>query len=186
MSWAIKNPSLVRSIYEDPTVAGAWGPYCEERAKEMGYDDQPNSRFMQLQNQLLAAVRVIHDVRLAMGKMSWEDSVESLIDYMGMDRICAEAESRRFVYTPGDPCAHFWGRERLKELRRWAKDRLEGRFTDQYFHTTLLKSGPIPLSLSRRELEHAIAEELRRPPEEAGKSHAKSPKKAAAPAGRRK
>ena len=64
-------------------------------AKEMGYDDQPASRFMQLQNQLLSAVRVIHDVRLSLGKMSWEDSVESLIDYMGMDRICAEAEARR-------------------------------------------------------------------------------------------
>ena len=171
MSWAIKNPSLIRSVFEDPTMAGAWGPYCEERAKEMGYDDQPASRFMQLQNQLLAAVRVIHDVRLALGKMSWEDSVESLIDHMGMDRICAEAESRRYVYTPGDPCAHFWGRERLKELRRWAKDRLEARFTESFFHTTLLKSGPVPLFLSRRELEHQIAEELRRPPDEHDKKH---------------
>ena len=171
MSWAIKNPSPVRALYEDPTVAGAWGPYCEERAKELGYDDQPASRFMQLQNQLLAAVRVMLDVRLACGKIGWEDTVESLIDYMGMDRICAEAEARRFVYTPGDPCAHFWGRERLKELRRWAKDRLEARFTESYFHTTFLQSGPIPLPLSRRELDHHITEELRRPPDEDRKGH---------------
>lgn len=165
MSWALKNPSPVRALCEDTAMTGSWGPYCEERAKEMGYDDQPASRFMQLQNQLLAAVRVIHDVRIAGGKMGWEDSVESLIDYMGMDRICAEAESRRYVYTPGDPCAHFWGRERLKELRRWAKDRLETRFSDVFFHTALLQSGPIPIALARRELDARITEELRRPPD---------------------
>jgi uncharacterized protein (DUF885 family) len=106
-----------------------------------------------------------------------------------MDRICAESESRRYVYTPGDPCAQFWGRDHLKEVRRWAKDRLEARFTESFFHTTLLKSGPIPLALSRRELDHAIAEELRRPPDEhdhrKGHGHA-SPAKAKAKAARKK
>ena len=174
MSWAIKHPSLVRSLYEDAPVQGGWGPYCEERAKELGFDDTPPSRFMQLQAQVLAAVRVMADVRISCGKLGWQDTVELLIDELGMDRICAEAEARRYVYTPAASSAHLWGRERLKELRRWAKDRLEARFTETFFHASILQSGPLPIPLLRRELDARIAEELRRPPD-APKAHAPAP-----------
>jgi uncharacterized protein (DUF885 family) len=165
MSWAIRHPSLLRALYEDPAVAGGWGPYCEERAKEMGYDDLPPQRFMYLQAQLLQAVRVVADVRLSCGKLGWQDCVEMLIDRLGMDRICAEGEARRYVYTPAASCLQLWGRERLRELRKWARDRMEGRFTESFFHGSLLRCGPVPLHVLRRELDAKIAEELRRPPD---------------------
>src|SRR5262245_740145 len=46
-SWAIRHASPLRLLYEDPAMVGGWGHYCEERAKEMGFDDTPPSRFMQ-------------------------------------------------------------------------------------------------------------------------------------------
>jgi hypothetical protein len=104
-----------------------------------------------------------------------------LIDYLGMDRVCAEAETRRFVVQPGVPTLHWWGREKLKELRKWAKDRMETRFSDTFFHMTILHAGVLPPPLLKRELEFKIAEELRRPPDE--HPHKKDDKKHHAPAG---
>jgi uncharacterized protein (DUF885 family) len=174
-SWAIRHPSPLRALYEDPATAGGWGQYCEERAKEMGFDDTPPSRFMQMQSGVLSAVRVVLEHKLAAGKLSAPQAVESLIDYLGMDRICAEAEARRYVTQPGVASTHYWGKARIRELKRWTKDRMEGRYAETFFHTTLLASGPIPFPLLRRELDRKIAEELRRPPDHGRDEHRKEP-----------
>jgi uncharacterized protein (DUF885 family) len=183
--WAIKHPSPLRSLFEDPATIGGWGFYCEERAKEIGYDDTPPSRFMQLQNMLLQAVRILIDVKLASGKMTINQSVEALIDYLATDRVCAEAETRRYITAPGVPIVHFTGREAVKELRKWAKDRLGPRFTETFFHSAFLQSGPIPIPFVKRELELRIEEELKRPLEKPKEEHPrKEEKKHAAPAGK--
>lgn len=163
MAWAVRHPSPLRALYEDPVVGPAWGDYAAERAREMGYDDSPAVRFMHLQGSILTAVRALLDVRLSSGRMGVREAVENLIDRVGMDRVCAEAELRRYLTFPGAEALAFWGRERLRELRRAARGRLESRFTDAFFHTALLRSGPVPVPLLRRELEARIAEELRRP-----------------------
>lgn len=175
MCWAARHPSPLRSLYEDPPLAGGWPHYVEERAREMGFEDAPPSRFMQLQATLLAAVRVLVDARLASGQLSFPQAVDALIDHLGMDRVCAEAEVRRFVTAPGAPPAHLWGRERIKELRKWAREKLGARFSDTFFHTALLKSGAAPVPVVRRELERRIAEELARPAEKPREEAARKP-----------
>jgi hypothetical protein len=170
---------MLRLIYEDPATAGGWAHFCEERAKEMGHDDTPQSRFMQMQSAILADVRVMIDAKISTGKMTYQQSIETLIDYLGMDRVCAEAETRRFVVQPGVPTLHWWGREKMRDLRKWAKDRMEARFSDLFFNMTVLHAGALPPPLLKRELEIKIVEELRRPPEE---HHKKDDKKHHAPA----
>lgn len=181
MCWAARHPSPLRSLYEDPPLAGGWPHYVEERAREMGFEDTPPSRFMQLQAMLLAAVRVLVDARLASGKLGFPQAVDALIDYLGMDRVCAEAEVRRFVTAPGAPPAHLWGRERVKELRKWAREKMGARFSDAFFHTALLQSGAAPVPVVRRELELRIAEELRRPAEKPRDEAARKPSGRRAP-----
>jgi hypothetical protein len=162
---------MPRLIYEDTAAAGGWALYCEERAKEMGHDDTPPSRFMQMQSMILSAVRVMIDAKISTGKMTYQQSIETLIDYLGMDRVCAEAETRRYVVQPGVPTLHWWGREKLKDLRRWAKDRMEARFTDTFFHMAILHAGVLPPAVLKRELDYRITEELRRPPDRPKDDH---------------
>jgi len=172
-SWAARHPSMPRLIYEDTASAGGWALYCEERAKEMGHDDTPPSRFMQMQSMILSSVRVMIDAKISAGKMTYQQSIETLIDYLGMDRVCAEAETRRYVVQPGVPTLHWWGRERYRELRKWAKDRMEARFTDSFFHMAILHAGVLPPALMKRELDYRITEELRRPPDRPKDDHHK-------------
>jgi uncharacterized protein (DUF885 family) len=175
MAWAVRHASPIRAIYEDALTAGGWGHYCEERAKEMGYDDTPPARFMQMQAGVLAAARASIDVRLGTGRMTYAQAVDALIDILAMDRVCAEAEVRRTVTHPGVSAAHFWGRERLKDLKRWARNRMGARFSETFFHTALLRAGPLPPPLLKRELDLRIAEELRRPEEARKEGEAKAP-----------
>jgi uncharacterized protein (DUF885 family) len=170
-SWAARHASPTRLIYEDTASAGGWAHYCEERAKEMGHDDTPPSRFMQMQSMILASVRVMIDAKISTGKMTYQQSIETLIDYLGMDRVCAEAETRRYVVQPGVPTLHWWGREKMKDLRKWAKDKMESRFSDLFFHLSILHAGVLPPPLLKRELEHKITEELRRPPDRPKEDH---------------
>ena len=94
-----------------------------------------------------------------------------------------EAETRRFVVQPGVPTLHYWGREKFKDLRKWAKDKMEARFTDNFFNMTILHAGVLPPPLLKRELEFKIAEELRRPPDEHHKKDDKKHHAAAAHGG---
>ncbi len=63
-AWASHHPSLVRSFARDPIVSEGWAHYCEERMRELGYDDTPPSRFMMVQEELFNAVRVVMDVKI--------------------------------------------------------------------------------------------------------------------------
>jgi uncharacterized protein (DUF885 family) len=177
LAWATRHPSVFRALTDDGAMAEGWGLYCEERAKEMGYDDTPPSRFGQLQAAVLAAVRVIIDVKLSTGRMLYQEAIETLIDHLGMDRICAEAEVRRYVATPGAQVAPFWGRERIKDLKKWAREKMTARFSETFFHTALLQCGPIPYPLLRRDLELRILEELRKPVEKPKEEHRKEDRK---------
>src|SRR6185436_7726432 len=73
----------------------------------------------------------------------------------------------------------WWGREKMKDLRKWAKDRMEARFSDTFFNLTILHAGVLPPPLLKRELEIRIVDELRRPPDE---HHKKDDKKHHPPA----
>lgn len=179
--WATAHPSTTRTLFQDPATEQGWSYYCEERAKEMGFDDAAPARFMQLQSSLLAAVRALLDVRLAIGKVTAEQAVESLIDYLGMDRIVAEAEVRRYVTDPGIHAVALFGREKIRQLRKWTREKLKDRFSDTFFHSAILKSGVLPPALLKKELEERITEELQKPVEP-GKGAKKKPGKAAKPA----
>jgi len=73
------------------------------------------------------------DIRLSTGRMIPKHAVEYLIDNVGMDRVAAEAEVARFVTQPGMHVGHFYGRERIKDMRRHAKEEMRSRYTDQFF-----------------------------------------------------
>jgi hypothetical protein len=137
----------------------------------MGYDDTPQSRFMQMQSMILTNVRVMIDAKISVGKMTYQQSIETLIDHLGMDRVCAEAETRRYVVQPGVPTLHWWGREKFRDLRKWAKDKMETRFNDLFYHLGILHAGVLPPPLLKRELDFKITEELRRPPDRPKDDH---------------
>src|SRR5207245_8357195 len=88
-----------------------------------------------------------------------------------------EATTRRYITAPGVPVVHYSGREAIKELKKGTKERLGPRFTETFFHTAYLQSGPIPIPLAKREVELKIEEELKKPLEKPKEEHPKKEEK---------
>ncbi|MBV8878808.1 MAG: hypothetical protein JO332_02480 [Planctomycetaceae bacterium] len=80
------------------------------------------------------------------------------------------------------PTLHWWGREKFRDLRKWAKDKMEARFSDVFYHMAILHAGVLPPPLLKREVDFKITEELRRPPDHPKDHHKKDDKKHAAAA----
>ncbi len=177
--WSIHHPSLLRTFAASPDAQEGWASYSEERVKELGFEDNPMSRFMLGLSRLTAAARVVLDVRLNTGKMGFVQGVEYLIDHVGMDRVVAESEVRRITMNPGVPTAEYHGKAQILELKKQVREQMHGRFSETFFHNAFLKACPLPLKLMKKELEWRVAEELAKPVLKEGE---KAPKKPAAPA----
>ena len=171
--WGLHHPSLLRTFAQAPETLEGWAVFVEERVKDLGYDDTSQSRFMQILGAMNAGARAILDVKLATGKMNFTQATEFLIDNIGTDRVVAEAEVRRTAIQPTISACPLWGRDRMRDLRKWTKDRLKGRFTETFFNNAVLRAGGLPVVALRKELEWRVEEELARPadqPEKSGKS----------------
>ncbi len=163
--WFTRNASLTRILFaQSPETREGWAHYCEERVREMGFDDTPPHRFMMTLGQMYRAVRTVMDIKLATGKMTYDEGTDYLIDHIGMDRVAAESELRRYIANPGMQVCDFVGKERIKELKKWTRELMGKRFTETFFHHQVAICGPLPPKLLKRELEWRIEEELKKPP----------------------
>jgi uncharacterized protein (DUF885 family) len=144
--------SKVRALNSSPLLSEGWGFYCEELAHETGYFTDPRTRLMQLNWRLQRAARVICDVSLHTGAMTFEEAVKFLMDGVKMERPHAEGSVKAYTARPTYFMAYMVGMLELKRIREAARARLGAAFTLQEFHDRVLKYGNVPPALIEREL----------------------------------
>lgn len=144
--------SKVRALNSSPLLSEGWGFYCEELAYETGYYTDPRERLMQLNWRLQRAARVICDVSLHTGAMTFEEAVKFLMDGVRMERPHAEGSVKAYSSRPTYFMAYMVGMLELKRLREAARARLGDRFTLREFHDRVLKYGNVPPALIEKEL----------------------------------
>jgi uncharacterized protein (DUF885 family) len=151
LSFARTNPSKARRAFSHAILEEGWGLYSEELMAELGYYDD-EQRLIQLEWTLVRAARVIIDVGLHVGDMTYEQAVKMLTDDVHLERALAVSEARRYTEDPTQPSAYLIGREKILELREKAKQRDGAKFSLKAFHTDLLGRGSIPPSLAAKEM----------------------------------
>ncbi|HKS16900.1 MAG TPA: DUF885 domain-containing protein [Planctomycetota bacterium] len=144
--------SKVRALNSSPLLSEGWGFYCEELAHETGYFTDPRTRLMQLNWRLQRAARVICDVGLHSGTMTFEEAVKFLMDGVQMERPHAEGSVKAYTARPTYFMAYMVGMLELKRIREAAKARLGAKFTLLEFHDRVLKYGNVPPALIEKEL----------------------------------
>jgi len=144
MVWAAKVRNLPRLIALDTAFVEGWAHYCEDLMKEYGYDDTPKHRFIQVIDSIWRAVRIIVDVKLSRGEISFEDAIDMLVRETGMDRNAAEAEVKRYILSPSYQLSYLLGRHLFSKLRREVKEVLGDRYSDYKFHKVILESCGLP------------------------------------------
>src|SRR5262249_45264271 len=121
-----------------------WAHYCEQLMYEQGFTSGPEVRFVQLNDLVWRACRIVIDVELSSGRMTGAQAADMLVDRAALSRPGAEAEVRRDTYTPGYQLSYLDGKHVLVELRE-RRRRLEGAAFDlRTFHDRLLYAGALP------------------------------------------
>jgi uncharacterized protein (DUF885 family) len=154
---ANKAGSHLRHLVQSTLFAEGWALYCEELMHEQGFFSGPATRLYQLRDLLWRACRVVIDVELQRGRMSFEQAVDFLVRNVVVEPVNAEAEIKRYALTPTHPLSYLVGKLQILELRAEAERRLGSRFGLGDFHGALLASGTLPPTLVGEELSARLA-----------------------------
>ena len=159
LSCANLNPSLARllSFGAVESVEG-WAHYCEQMMKEKGFGDDPATRFAQMLDQLWRAARIVIDVDLHCGRMTFDQAVDYLGTECGFARPGAVGEVKRYSYTPAYPLSYLTGKHLILRLRKDVKKGLGRAYSDKFFHDTYLYAGSIPMRYMREIFEYKVRE----------------------------
>jgi uncharacterized protein (DUF885 family) len=144
--------SRLRQLADSSLFAEGWALYCEELMHELGYYLDPVTRVFQLRDLLWRACRVVIDVGLHTGKLTFMQAVDYLVEEAMLERLNAVMEVKRYTLMPTQPMSYLIGKLQILALRDEARKRLGDRFDLARFHTALLAGGTLPPALVREEL----------------------------------
>ncbi len=160
LSAANLHPSLIRVLSGGTGVAETvegWAHYCEDLMREVGFMDTPEIRFVQLQDIIWRAARIIIDVDLHAGRMAFDEAVQMLVKEAGMAEASAIAEVKRYTQYPTYQLSYLLGKHLIKELREEVEERMGDKFSHAFFHDAIIYAGSIPFFLLRQAVEDKLA-----------------------------
>lgn len=154
--------SLEPGEFEARMVSGGaemeegWAHYCEEMMMEKGFCSTKEYQFMQSRDVLWRAARIILDVQLSRGEMTFSEGVQFLVN-MGMERTVAVGEVKWYSLIPSYPLSYLLGKHILKQLKEKVKKKMGTRYNDRFFHDTLMYEGTMPLNLFEEVFNHKLS-----------------------------
>lgn len=149
--------SLIHMLADSAETVEGWAHYCEQMMMEHGFVAGLESRLIQVNDVIWRAVRMIVDVKLSRGEMSFEEAVKMLMDEVGMSKEGATAEVRRYTQTPGYPLSYLLGKHLILKLREEIEQKMGEKFDEKEFHDTITANGYLPISLLRKVFDQRIA-----------------------------
>ncbi len=141
--------SFIQFLAQATETIEGWAHYCEEMMMEHGFQGGLKSRFMQVNDIVWRAVRMVVDVKLSCGEMSFDEAVNMLVQETRMSKNGAVAEVRRYTMRPGYPLSYLLGKHLILELRDDVKANMGDKYHEKFFHDTMTAYGNLPISRLR-------------------------------------
>ena len=148
---------FIRLLSEGTETVEGWAHYCEEMMVQKGFITDLETRLVQVNDMIWRAVRIIVDVKLSRGEMSFEDAVKMLVKETGMSREGATAEVLRYTQTPGYPLSYLIGKHLILKLEEELKRKMGDKFDEKFFHDTITANGYLPISMLRKVFDQKIS-----------------------------
>ncbi len=158
ISASLENDDIFRLFSHATETVEGWAHYCEEMMKDHGFDDTPEAKLIQSKDIVWRAARIIVDVKLSTGKMSFDEAVNFLVEKVRMDRQDAEKEVRRYTQNPAYQLSYLLGKQMIKDLKEKVKEKMGEDFDEKFFHNTILYAGSVPMKYLREIFDKKIEE----------------------------
>lgn len=149
--------SFIRLLAQGTETVEGWAHYCEEMMGEKGFTTGLETRIIQVNDMIWRAVRIIVDVKLSKGEMSFEEAAEMLVTETGMSREAAVAEVKRYTQTPSYSLSYLLGKHLILELKEQVKQKMGDKFSEKFFHDTITANGYLPMSMLRKVFNQKIS-----------------------------
>ena len=124
-----------------------WGLYSESLGEEMGFYQDPYSKFGQLSYEMWRAIRLVVDTGMHALGWSRQDGIDFFKENSGLTEKNITVEVDRYISWPGQALAYKTGELKIKELRRYATVELGSGFDVREFHDQVLGHGLMPLDV---------------------------------------
>jgi prolyl oligopeptidase len=139
-----------------------WGLYSESLGYEMGFYEDPYSRFGALTYDMWRAVRLVVDTGMHYKGWTREQAIDFFKDNAAKTETDIINEIDRYISWPGQALAYKIGQLKMLELRRKAEQAMGNDFDVRAFHDALLGGGALPLELLEIRMNRWLAAELKR------------------------
>jgi uncharacterized protein (DUF885 family) len=137
-----------------------WGLYAESLGEEMGFYQDPYSKYGELTYEMWRAIRLVLDTGIH--SMGW--SRQQAIDYFLANSSKAEhditVEVDRYIVMPGQALAYKIGQLKFKELRAYASQKLGSKFDVRKFHDEVLDYGVLPMDVLDQRVRHWVDQQI--------------------------
>jgi uncharacterized protein (DUF885 family) len=160
------------AMWEDSMMAEGWGLYSEELMSEpaperpYGFYTAPEYLY-ELQGQLLRAARIVVDVGIHTGRMTFDEAVDYFTAHVSFyPGACAKAagdadaravceNARKAIYRyskwPTQAITYNLGKNAIVELREAYRAKRGAAYSAKEFHQRLMRMGTIPVGYFREE-----------------------------------
>jgi uncharacterized protein (DUF885 family) len=127
--------------------AEGWGAYVEEFGRELGLFQQDADELGAVEWDLVRSIRVILDVGINYYDWNEQQAKEFWQSQLPMLPALADREIKRVRNWPAQAITYKLGAVKFRQLREAEQKRLGDRFDIREFHHSMLKYGPLPLSV---------------------------------------
>ncbi len=150
---SFQHPDPVRRHYYDSGANEGIGFYAEEMMLQSGlYDDSPHSREIVYNQARLRALRMIADVKIAVGAFTLEQAADFLEHNVPMTHSDAWQEAVEMIENPGQKITYQAGKLQIVQLMSDARLHQGEKFSVRDFHNFVWLNGNVPIALQRWEL----------------------------------
>jgi uncharacterized protein (DUF885 family) len=153
------NKSYSRYLTMGIEFIEGWAHYCEEMVALMGFSKEPEVMYERYNDMIWRAVRIIVDIKLSRGEMSFDEAVEYLHKETGFERSSCISEVERYTMTPGYQLSYLIGKKRILEILNSVMEKTGDSFDLKKFHNSMLYAGSLPVAIMEKVVMQAFSTE---------------------------